>query len=449
MRMRDGLRDPWIAGAALVALTIALLYGFLGHPLWNPDDYVPWGTHFGRWWRTAQDQFQMRTPGYPLFLAANFALGLKHVPIIVIQSLVLAFTCVGTAALTGEAAGRRAARITAWGFAAYFPLLTYAGTAMTEVLATGLILLAVSFTVAVGRDPDRAVRRGFCAALAATFAMIIHPNVSMYYGVLVIALLVLARGGGLRRRLGMLGVIVACAVAVFTPWVVRNIDANGHPAPLGSSSTYPLALGLHLPWDKTSGRYGSHIRSDNFFGGIRPDGFTSVKARTTHPIDELKDDVEHHLGAFLESRALGVYNMWSYVATPRIQDGEPEVIPYGYLRTVQLMLVILGWFGLFLLRRTLFGKLGLLLSGVTFVVELIYWANPRYVIPIAPYLIGGTGVTLAAAWDLARRRIARWRGGARDHGRDALGAASASGSASRGDPIGAGSAHSEAVPVEP
>lgn len=413
MRVRDSWRDPWILAGAGAALTIALLYGFLAHPLFNPDDYVRWAQHFDSWWQTAEQQPVMRTPGYPLFLALSFKLGLGNAPIIVIQALVLAATCVATAGLAGEVVGRRAARITAWGFAAYFPLLTYAGTAMTEVLATGLTLLAVILTIGVSRRPAQALRFGAGAALAASLAMIIHPNVAMYWGVLVLALLWLAHGG-LRGRLAMLGVIAACTAVVFAPWVIRNLEANGRPAPFGDSSTYPLALGLHLPWDKTSGRYGSHNRSDAFFGGLRADGFTTQKARQTKPTRELKDDLLNHTGDFLESRALAVYNMWSYAATPRIQSGVPEVIPYGYIRTVQLLMVLCGALGLVRLRRTLFGRLGLALVAVTFVVELVYWANPRYVIPIAPYLLAGTGATLTQlpawvglAWQRRRRREAR------------------------------------------
>src|ERR1700748_726350 len=108
MRLHATYRDPWVLTAAAVALTIALLYGFLAHPLFNPDDYVRWAVDFPTWWRTAQDQFVMRTPGYPLFLYLCFQLGLGNAPIIVIQSLVLAGAAVLTASLTVGAAGVRA-----------------------------------------------------------------------------------------------------------------------------------------------------------------------------------------------------------------------------------------------------------------------------------------------------------------------------------------------------
>jgi 4-amino-4-deoxy-L-arabinose transferase-like glycosyltransferase len=439
MRLRDGLKDPWISGAAVVALTIALLYGFLAHPIFNPDDYVRWAQHFGRWWETADKQFVMRTPGYPLFLSLCFKLGLGNAPVIVIQALALAATCVVTAVLTASIVGRRAGRLAAWGFAAYFPLLTYAGTAMTEVLATSLMLLSVVAILRVHSRPEQALRWGALAAGAAALATIIHPNVAMYLPVVVIALLWLS--GSLRRAAAMAGVIAACTALIFGPWVIRNLEATGRPMPFGDSSTYPLALGVHLPWDRTSGRYGSHDRSDNFFGDLRPDGFSTAQARADKPLRDLRENLLHHTGAFLESRVLMTYNMWSYPATPRVQSGTPEVIPYGYVRGVHLVMVIFGWIGLVLLRRTLFGRLGLALAGVTLLVHLVYWANPRYIIPISPYQLAGTGVTLAAAWDAVRGRAASWRGGARALSRRARVA---------GEPVGAAaeSATAEPAPVE-
>ncbi|MCW2953612.1 MAG: Dolichyl-phosphate-mannose-protein mannosyltransferase [Conexibacter sp.] len=424
-RLRGLLRDPWVLGAAVVVLTIALLYGFLAHPIFNPDDYVRWADHFGRWWETADQQPVMRTPGYPLFLSLCFDLGLGNAPVIVLQSLALAATCVVTAGLTASVAGLRAGRLAAWVFAAYLPLLTYAGTAMTEVLATSLILLAVVATMRVRAQPARALRWGAVASLAGALATIIHPNVAMYFGVLAIALVWLS--GSVRRAIRMAGVIVACTALIFGPWVVRNLAATGKPMPFGDNSTYPLALGVHLPWDKTSGRYGSHDRSDNFFGGLRPDGFTTAKARTTKPLHVLREDLFHHTGEFVESRVLMTYNMWSYPATPRIQSGTAEVVGYGFVRSVHLLMIVGGWIGLVLLRRTLFGRLGLALSGVTLVVHLVYWANPRYIIPIAPYLLAGTGVTLSAAWDVARGRAATWQ-------RDARAGALARGSGAVGKP---------------
>jgi hypothetical protein len=278
---------------------------------------------------------------------------------------------------------------------------------MTEVLATSLMLLAVVAILHVRARPAQALRWGALAASAAALATIVHPNVAMYLPVVVIALLWLS--GSLRRAAAMAGVIVACTALIFGPWVIRNLEATGKPMPFGDSSTYPLALGVHLPWDTTSGRYGSHDRSDNFFGDRRPDGFSTPQARRTKPLHDLRENLLHRPGEFLESRVLMTYNMWSYPATPRIQSGTPEVVPYGYLRGVHLLMVIGGWIGLVLLRRTLLGRLGLALAGVTLLVHVVYWANPRYIIPISPYLLAGTGVTLAAAWDAVSARAAGWR----------------------------------------
>jgi len=419
-------RDPWVLAAAAVALTIALLYGFLAHPLFNPDDYVRWAVDFPTWWRTAQDQFVMRTPGYPLFLYLFFQLGLGNAPIIVVQSLVLAGACVLTAALTVGAAGVRAGRIAAWCFAGYFPLLTYAGTAMTEVLATALVLVAALAVLRLHRTPEHWLRWGALGATCVALGMIVRPNVAMYAGVIGLALLwvtwragrgdavdggagahSLSRGERLRRVARMAGVIVACTAIVFSPWVIRNLSYDSALQPFGDDGTYPLALGLHLPWDKTSGRYGSFDRSNHFFGNTRPDHFSTPQARQVRALDELKNDLEHHFGEFAESRALMAYNMWFWPATPRIQDGVPEVIPYGLVRGVHLFMLFLGVTGLWLLRRSAFGKLAIALTGVTFAVELIYWSNPRYVLPVAPYLLAGSGVTLVALFNLVRARLDR------------------------------------------
>lgn len=402
-------RDGWVRAAALVVLAVALAYGFFAHPLFNPDDYVRWAQHFGRWWQTAQDQFVMRTPGYPLFLAMCFALG-GHGPVIVLQSLALAGACLLTAQMTGTAVGIVPARAAAWAFACYLPLLSYAGTAMTEVLATTLLVVAVYAVIRVRRAQrlrGAMLKWGAIGTVAIALATIIHPNAVMYAAVVALALVWLAwRAAGLRRALAMAGVVVACVAVVFGPWVTRNLAATGKPMPFGDNGTYPLALGLHLPWDTTSGRYGSFNRSNNFFGGRRADGFSTQQARQAKPLQELKDNLEHHTGELIESRVLMTYNMWAWPATPRIQNAQPEVIPYGLLRGFHLFVVVAGVMGLVLMRRRLFGLMGLALTTVTFLVHLVYWSNPRYVIPLAPFLLAGSGMTIATLWAWLRQT---WR----------------------------------------
>jgi hypothetical protein len=148
-RIRTGL----YAGAALAA-GLALRLWFVAHAASVNGDTLIYGNIAKNWLQHGIYGFLVtpngpqptliRLPGYPLFLAACFALfGVEHyTAVMLVQCLFDLLTCLLVAALAGRLFGPRA-RIAALWLAALCPFTaTYAAAPLTEVLTLTTIALA-------------------------------------------------------------------------------------------------------------------------------------------------------------------------------------------------------------------------------------------------------------------------------------------------------------------
>jgi 4-amino-4-deoxy-L-arabinose transferase-like glycosyltransferase len=153
-----------------------------------------------------------RTPGYPLFLAAIYALGGGVVLVRVAQFALHALTALLVFETARVYLDDRTAALAALFYASYLPLAMAALYHMPEELAT---TAAVATVWAASRLPGR--RYVFTFGVLCGVAVLVRPT---------LYLLPLALGMGLllSRRASLRQMVVAAAVclAVMSPWIARN-----------------------------------------------------------------------------------------------------------------------------------------------------------------------------------------------------------------------------------
>lgn len=389
------LRDPWIVGAAATVTVLQLLYAFFADPFFNGDGYVGLGEDFLNYWRIGEFGYIIRTPGYPLILSAIYGLGLGDAGVKLVQIAMMTGGLLAVASIAELTVGRRAARASAWIFVTYLPLWAFSSIAMTEAISIPLLVFA-TVTLLLS-EKDEARRKQWIAATATLGAIvtIVHPNLLPE-----VCLLVLILAYGSLRREGLRGAARTAVVSIlpflilFGPWVGRNLAIEGSPEPLGKNP-FPIALGLHMPYETEIGEFASYRRSTRFFWRERSDGFTPEAALAMDPVAELRANLTSRTGEFLRSRAVAVAQMWPWPQTPRVQVEEPSVIPYPALMAIHLLVLGAGLVGLLRMRRTPAGFFGLGIVLIMFSMHLLFVALPRYTLPVFPYLIFGAGVVVS------------------------------------------------------
>ncbi len=152
----------------------------------------------------------LRTPGYPLLLAA---FGARIVPVIIAQHLMNATIAVAIYVIASRRFGRFVGVTAALLFAVDTPTIHYANKILSETLFTGVLLLVFALVVARRRLPVAGVLTGML--------VLIRP-VAIVYFIVVAAYLVLRR---VRAR--EVAVYALLAIALPFGWALRNFARTG------------------------------------------------------------------------------------------------------------------------------------------------------------------------------------------------------------------------------
>jgi 4-amino-4-deoxy-L-arabinose transferase-like glycosyltransferase len=163
----------------------------------------------------------IRTPGYPVFVAAiNRAIGQGHLPVAIAQALVFAATCLLVYALALRVVNDRIAFAAALFTALYPPLPYFAALTLTEVFTTFLVTLGVYLWL---RSLAARGGNGWAAGAGAILAWAALTRPSFQYlplALIAAAWLVAPRGTVARRRGTVLLTVFAAAL---TPWLLYNV----------------------------------------------------------------------------------------------------------------------------------------------------------------------------------------------------------------------------------
>lgn len=184
------------------------------------------------------EQRLMRSPGYPLFLAAVRSLVPGERSIKVAQSIVGALSVLLVAAMARRMGGRLAAVAAAIGAAVYPPLVFEPAYVLSETLYTA-VALGTAVLAWQGLDAaDEAGRRGrFAAAgVAGGLTMLVRPEFALFLGFIGVLLL-------WQRHwvpVALLGVFAAVTVA---PWPLYNVVVQDRVILLSSRGGPNLWMG--------------------------------------------------------------------------------------------------------------------------------------------------------------------------------------------------------------
>lgn len=186
----------------------------------------------------------LRTPGYPLFVAAFYACFGERPWVVLLAQIALDLSsCLLLYVLVERRAGPRAASFAALLFALDPFLSLFSATALlSDTLFVFLLLLAVWLLDRSLSEPDakRSPAGTARTALALGLNVLIRP-VSQFLVVVFLAILLIARRGTPARALRHAALFTLVFAAVLAPVLVRNHAVFGRVA-LSSSDSYNLLI---------------------------------------------------------------------------------------------------------------------------------------------------------------------------------------------------------------
>ena len=188
-----------------------------------------------------------RLPGYPLILALLYRKAALPADVqVVLGTQLNAIFDVATAlivyGIVRDLCRSRAAALAGMVITLVCPLMfILASHTLTETPATffgtleiWLTLRALSFCVDVQKGESGKINKwtyvyAALCGLVAGFAQLIRADAATLLPPVAIALVWAGRGANLRRRVALLAVFGACAIAVYAPWPLRNLARFGKP----------------------------------------------------------------------------------------------------------------------------------------------------------------------------------------------------------------------------
>lgn len=373
------------------------------------------------------------SPGLPLFVAGLYKVTggvherLARIVLALLGTLAVLFTYLRARRLADAchpSGDKRpwvpvgAALVAALVVAIYPATIEYTGMLMTEPLAATLLSGAIlGILWAAGGTPRGGAVpawRWLVPGLTLGALALVRPE---YLAIgLLLALLVFLRQrrhSDWRRAL-LAGAVVALGlVVVVAPWTVRNAIALDRFVTVSTGGGQVLYAGTYLPSDGNPEKVGAGVVAENpeIFGPhalekLRLEQILARLAEARHPgtepdqalstmgKEQLRVDITHHFGEYVEFVATKIGRIWSH--GPRAIMRTPV---WEALHWVLLGLGLLGLGLLAYLRRWEALLIGAVFLAVTLISALLV-ASPRRVLVLIPLLSACAGA--AIAWIAAR-----------------------------------------------
>lgn len=427
-RRRRGLtraEGRWLLALVVVGLVLRIAWLAFNH-VEPPRHYLESGDQFSYWYygngiANGEGVIDYITGepaayypiGYPAILGGLFWLA-KLLPFDVDLMLVVGMFHVVIAAATVPltfVVGRRLigprAGLVAAGVMALWPNQIYQVTSL-QLEITFVFLVMAALAIIVDHDwsagPPSWQRLGAFGAVLAVSALVRPFSLPVLLGLLVALLLTRV---GWRRAVGAVAIPVAVIVLAFVPWTVRNADAFGEFVPSSTNMGDTLCIDRNL--DAQGGfRWSTHD------GCVDPDlppvernrGNTrkAIEFVIEHPDRELLQIVRRGKLMFAEDHD-GVEAVETMGSGPIFSDGTRNLLE---TTADTYFFVVLGTavLGLpYLFRRTSRHERWLVLVpyAALLAIPLLLWGNPRFHLPLAPFLALSTAAFVCTAEGLVRR----------------------------------------------
>lgn len=378
----------------------------------------------------------LRTPGYPVFVAAFYALfGTEPWPVLLLQTFIGVGSLLLLYILTKRILSRRAALLAALLYAVEPHTVMYCSTLLTDTLFTFLFLASVVALLHGLQRKQIGLTVG--GGLLLGLATLVRPVVQFFPAVAV-AIIAIYAGLKWRFRLAAAATFIVAFVLVLSPWLVRNRAAYGH-ASLSSIEGRNLLLynATYAEVAKT-GKPVDQVRAE-----FRQQAAEMGAYETGNPFDESRvyrdvalRYITSNLRYYIPRHLMGAVNMYLNLATKQVAQYlglETNPLPFDFFASPGILGSVLGFFavksvpeivigltiGLFLLvcyMAFLVGGASMLrgkqvrLLAILLVVILYFTALTgvvglaRYKQPIVPFYLPVSAHGLLVAFDWYRRR---------------------------------------------
>jgi 4-amino-4-deoxy-L-arabinose transferase-like glycosyltransferase len=302
--------------------------------------------------------------------------------------------------LTGTA---RAGYVAAATLALWPNLVFHSAVALTESLF--LVLLA-GVGLLAGGAPWNERRwetwRAVAVGVVLGAATLVRPVTIPVFPALGIVFLV-ARFGW-KKAIGQAALVTVAAVAVLTPWAIRNAIVM-HQVTLSTNTGDNLCMsrrmhgsgGFEFPNDRClSGPFESLDRPEFETARDKWGRDIAVKFVRQHPGEELRL-VFRRLGHTFENDADGIRAAESYDDDPFLSDGTRDVLR-TIATTYGAVIGLAGVAGLVVLavRRRPEGLLVVLIGVGMLLPPMVFFGDPRFHVPAVPIAALGAGVLASA-----------------------------------------------------
>ncbi len=342
------------------------------------------------WWSPdAEGGPYLHGPVFPLFVAANLALGANLFAITVVQAFIGALTCWGVVWI-GRKLTTLPGAIGAGLLMAVYPyFLHYTGQILTETLNVFFGLAVFASLVLFARDSS--IRNAVLAGLVLGVATLNHPET--YVAPPLLILWVLACHP--QRRLGLrrLGVLLAVFGLTLLPWHAYHALKNGRNLFLPPSLEAKGVLS-QATLEAKSRILGEPDYLEKSFvlkeEGEKLEEDHGVIGGVTRALGRVVGELESNPGEYLDFIYLKFKRMWG-LAPERGTYARPAiVIPTALLSALIYAGCVLGFL---LHRRRDEVVLALMLVAIYTLPHLLFYAQPRYRLPVMPALMLFAGVT--------------------------------------------------------
>lgn len=364
-----------------------------------------------------------RTPGYPAFIAAVYALsGRQFLTVRIAQFIVLGLTALLLYSLARRYFSERVAAISALLCATYPPLVFMSAMYTAETVSTCL-LVGIAIVMADLQRRRNGLGAAFAAGLLIAVLALIRGAFSLFVFAAALAIIAMPKGGAprtLRDRLRIAALICAGYAVVIAPWVVRNSRLVGRLTGPGASGGWSL----YVSAQQWSGELSYRLLKPEFIpiladfnsrvaaAGRAVPASSVTGTRSLAAVREWYADRLYARDAKAKWRAIPpqrfllgalprAYWLWS---TSDVSPANPPIL-HRLIQIWHVLLVALAAGGLILCRRRLAAQMILWIPAVYLtLLHFVFHVEPRYTVSARPLV--WIYAAVAAEW-LATLRAAR------------------------------------------
>jgi len=355
------------------------------------------------WWSPDQGGVPyVHGPIFPLFLAGFQILGLPLFWVTVVQALLGAATCWGVVRLGRRLTSGAGAVAAGLVMAVYPYFFHYTGRILTETLSILFGLLVFSALVDFSRDPSP--RRAAAAGLALGVATLYHPETYVAPPLLLLwALLFHPQRALVAKRLFIAFIVMGLTVL---PWHAYHAVKNGKnillPPSLDAGGLLvqgTLAAKGRITRDPAFSKKAAELGLEGRALEQQLGEMGSVK----FALGRVLGDAAKEPGDYLWLVAMKFRRMWGLAPEVGVYARPLITIPTALLN----LAVYLGCAaGLLLHRRREEAWLAVAIIAMVTLPHLVFYAQPRYRLPVMPVVVLFAGVAFGALLD--RFPVRRW-----------------------------------------